>query len=105
MSSTAFGAIVASKAFIVFGAFLVILYFAVVLFRAHVPGSRLLLVGGVTVLVGFFASAGAYYLGNVALWLSWALDAAGAIAAAYGFGKMARAMVSALSNRDTRDAL
>lgn len=103
MSSTAFGAIVALKAFVVFGAFLTILYFAVLLARAQIPGSRLLLAGGTAVLVGYVASASVYYVGHVVLWLSLALDAAGAVVAAYGFAKVARAVIR--TQRGSRDAL
>lgn len=99
MTALTIGMISSVKGLIVLCAFLTILYFAVMLCQAKVPGSRFLLAGGVAVLVGSVAHAGVWNLGLIALWLAWFLDSIGALAAAYGFARVTRATITQYQRR------
>ena len=94
MAPSTLGAIMGLEALIVFCSFLAVLYFAVLLNKAKVPGSRFLLAGGVAVLLGSASSAGAFYFGATLLWLGWVLNTIGAIAAAYGFSRITRITIA-----------
>jgi hypothetical protein len=99
MEAATIGMIIGLKTVVVFGAFLVILYFAVLLCRVNVPGSRFLLGGGVAILVAKLLGAAIFDVGRVALWPSLFLEAVGTIAAAYGFARLARDTIASHLNR------
>jgi hypothetical protein len=99
MEASTIGTFVTLKALIVFGAFVVILYFAVLLYRAKVSGSRFLLAGGIAILVGRLIGTAIFDFGTVALWLSLALETIGAIFAAYGFARVTGATIKYLGSR------
>ena len=98
MAASTIGMLFGLKSLVVFGAFLVMLFFAVLLYRANVPGSRWLVAGGAAILLGTVLGANAYSLGGIALWPSYLLDVIGAVAAAYGFARVARATIRNLKD-------